>query len=100
MSAHSRKDTENGYDSDQGRTQRGKTGYGDGDGSSGNSSRSSSGASQTMKASTVKDPDGDAEAPASMPKRQQGQGGMPHNEDLAGHQGGQRGGGPDVKQHS
>lgn len=38
--------------------------------------------------SSLKDPEGDAKAPASMPREQQGQGGPPRPHDPAGRQGG------------
>ena len=42
------------------------------------------------KAAAAKDPDGDARAPASMPKEQQGKGGTSHHGDPAGKQGATR----------
>lgn len=39
-------------------------------------------------AASLKDPEGEAQAPASMPRPQQGQGGTPRQNDPAGHQGG------------
>ncbi len=42
---------------------------------------------------SVKDPEGDAEAPSTMPKEQQGKGGKKAHHDLEGQQGGTAGGG-------
>jgi hypothetical protein len=39
-------------------------------------------------AHSVKDPEGEAKAPSSMPRAQQGQGGTPRQDDPAGQQGG------------
>lgn len=39
-------------------------------------------------AASVKNPEGEAENPATMPRDQQGQGGTPHHKDPAGQQGG------------
>lgn len=39
-------------------------------------------------AASLKDPEGDAKAPSSMPRDQQGQGGTPRQDDPAGNQGG------------
>ncbi len=52
-----------------------------------------------MHGQSVKDPEDDALAPASMPREQQGQSQNGNPEDRAGIQGGQLGGGPDVVQH-
>ena len=43
---------------------------------------------QAVTSRSVKDPEKDAEAPASMPPEQQGQGGTPRPDDPAGQQGG------------
>jgi hypothetical protein len=37
---------------------------------------------------SLKDPEGEAQAPSSMPRQQQGQGGTPRQDDPAGQQGG------------